>query len=54
MCSKVTDAPPSALSNMACATLFINPNIDDQVMGRHKQISLKSIQSLSADCDIDL
>ena len=44
--------PPSAL--MACATLFMNPNIDDQVMGRHEQISLKSIQSLSADCDIDL
>ena len=26
-----------------CATLFINPNIDDQVMGRHKQVILKSM-----------
>ena len=23
-----------------CATLFINPNIDDQVMGRYEQVSL--------------
>ena len=26
--------PPSGLSNMACATLFINPNIDDQSYGQ--------------------
>ena len=41
-----------------CATLF-NPTIDDQVMGRHKQVLLKSMfkisdKGLSADCDTDL
>ena len=29
--------------NIICATLFINPNIDDQVMGRHERVSVKSM-----------
>ena len=29
-----------------CAKLFINPNIDHQVMGRHKQVSLKSMHNV--------
>ena len=29
-----------------CATLFINLNIDDQVMGRHEQVSLKSMHKV--------
>ena len=29
-----------------CATLFINPNIDDQVMGRREQVSLKSMHKV--------
>ena len=29
-----------------CATLFINPNIDDQVMDRHIQVSLKSLDKV--------
>ena len=38
-----------------CATLFINPNIDDQVMDRREQVFTEIYeQSLSADCDIDL
>ena len=28
------------------ATLFINPNTDDQVMGRHEQVSLKSMHKV--------
>ena len=29
-----------------CATLFINPNIDDQVMGRQEQVLLKSMHKV--------
>ena len=29
-----------------CATLFTNPNTDDQVMGRHEQVSLKSMDKV--------
>ena len=29
-----------------CATLFINPNIDDQVMGRRELVSLKSMHKV--------
>ena len=29
-----------------CATLFINPNIDDKVMGRHEQVSLKCMHKV--------
>ena len=29
-----------------CATLFINPNIDDQGVGRHKRVSQKSMHKV--------
>ena len=29
-----------------CATLFINPNIDDRVTGRREQVSLKSMHKV--------
>ena len=29
-----------------CAILFINQNIDDQVIGRHEQVSLKSMHKV--------
>ena len=29
-----------------CAILFINLNIDDQVMGKHEQVSLKSMHKV--------
>ena len=29
-----------------CITLFLNPNIDDKVMGRHEQVSLKSMHKV--------
>ena len=32
---------------ITCATLFMNPKIDDQVMGRHEHVSLKYIQKVS-------
>ena len=31
---------------IVCATLFINPKIEDQVMGRHEQVSLKSMHKV--------
>ena len=37
---------PLVMIIICAATLFINPNIDDQVMGRGKQVSLKSMHKV--------